>query len=601
MRKVALLALVAGCTFFVNLGGAALWDEDEAIFSQTAREMHQRHDWVVPYFNDEVFVHKPPMMYWWMGAGYELFGTTEFAARFFSAVFGVASVLVTYRLGRLMFSPGAGFWAALALASNINFVVIARAATPDSLLVFFSTLAMLIFVSSTAKARAISGDPNERNAPWSGQTAFEPSWIAYAVIYAIMGLAVLTKGPIGVLLPTCVIGLFLLVMRAAPAKTSAEDGWRGRLHSVISTAGHVFAPRQVFSTIWSMRPLTAVAMVLAVAGPWYWAVGARTDGEFLKGFFGVHNLGRFMNAMENHRGPIFYYLIAVAVGFFPWSVFFGPVLLDVRRQLRARSPWRPGYVLVGAWLVVWVGFFSLAGTKLPSYVVPAYPALALATGTLVDRWLREPATLTRAWSRAVWGTVALAGVGTLVALPIAAHVYLKDDWVLGAVGLVPVVGAIAGWYFSERSQVRAAVSTLATVSFVLSLALFGWGAAYVAGYRDTPQFARSITALTLPGEQPAVGSFHYFRPSFVFYTGQAVSQLSEADDVTQFFSSHPGGAFLLTTDERYESLRSSLPSDVMVVETQRRFLRPGQAVLLGRVPRPGATAVKPFDDAPALH
>src|SRR5262245_54243916 len=98
MRPQLVLAAIAAAMFFVNLGATHLWDVDEAIFSQTAREMFDRGDAVVPYFNGELFAHKPPLMFWMMMAGYELFGTTELAARFFSAVFGVGCVLVTYRL-----------------------------------------------------------------------------------------------------------------------------------------------------------------------------------------------------------------------------------------------------------------------------------------------------------------------------------------------------------------------------------------------------------------------------------------------------------------------------------------------------------------------
>ncbi len=95
VRNQLVLAAIASLVFFVNLGGAHLWDVDEAIFAQSAREMQLRGDWVVPYFNGELFTHKPAMMYWMMIAGYEMFGPTEFGARFWSAVFGVASVLVT--------------------------------------------------------------------------------------------------------------------------------------------------------------------------------------------------------------------------------------------------------------------------------------------------------------------------------------------------------------------------------------------------------------------------------------------------------------------------------------------------------------------------
>ena len=379
LRQQLVLAAIAGVVYFVNLGGTHLWDVDEAIFTQAAKEMYQRGDAVTPYFNGEVFPDKPAMMYWLMIGAFEMFGTSEFAARFFSAVFGIGSVLLTYRLGRLVFSPAVAFWSALILATSLNYCIIARAATPDSFLVFFSTLAMLLFVAGTAKARPQSGEPNERNTPWAGQTRFEPSWGSWLLVYAAMAGGVLTKGPVGVVLPTATIGLFLLIMRAVPLP-AAEPGWRAGLTHAARWCGVLLAPRHVLRTIWSMRPLSAVAMMLVVAGPWYVWVGIETGGEWPAGFFGVHNFGRFINAMDNHRGPIFYYVIAIAAGFFPWSVLAWPTVVEMRKLVREGHPWRPGYVLVGSWVAVWVGFFSLAGTKLPSYIVPAYPAPGAGDG-----------------------------------------------------------------------------------------------------------------------------------------------------------------------------------------------------------------------------
>jgi hypothetical protein len=95
----------AAAMFFFNLGATHLWDVDEAIFSQAAKEMYERGDATTPYFNGQIFPDKPAMMYWLMMSAYEVFGPTEFAARFWSAVFGVGSVLLTYRIGRLIFSP----------------------------------------------------------------------------------------------------------------------------------------------------------------------------------------------------------------------------------------------------------------------------------------------------------------------------------------------------------------------------------------------------------------------------------------------------------------------------------------------------------------
>src|SRR5262245_31311082 len=115
MRKTVwhqvLVASVAALVFFANLGSTRLWDQDEAFFARTAVEMQQRHDWVVPYFNGELFAHKPPFMFWMMRISFVLFGQNEFATRFWSAVFGVFTSLLVYHLGKRMFNARVGLYA----------------------------------------------------------------------------------------------------------------------------------------------------------------------------------------------------------------------------------------------------------------------------------------------------------------------------------------------------------------------------------------------------------------------------------------------------------------------------------------------------------
>jgi 4-amino-4-deoxy-L-arabinose transferase-like glycosyltransferase len=580
LRPQLLLAAIAGVLFFFNLGATHLWDVDEAIFSQAAKEMYERGDATTPYFNGQIFPDKPAMMYWLMMSAYEVFGPTEFAARFWSAVFGVGSVLLTYRIGRLIFSPTAAFWSGLCLATSLNFNIIARAATPDSLLTFFSALAMLLFVVGTAKARPLSGAANERNVPWAGQIRFEPSWWSWCLVYAAMGAGVLTKGPIGVVLPTASLGLFLLIVRTEPLPVATSSGWQGRLLGLAAWLRRVFSPLHILRTIWSMRPLTAVAMVLLVAGPWYVLVGMATQGEWLVGFFGVHNFGRFTHAMDDHSGPIYYYLIAIAIGFFPWSVWASPTVVLMRKQFREHHPWRPGYVLAYSWIAVWVGFFSLAGTKLPSYIIPAYPAIALLAGCFVASWIREPAALPKLFTRLAWGCVALTGIGLLVGLPIAAHLVLEDEWFLGAIGLIPLVAAIVGWLYSERLQSRASAWTMAVAGVGMWLVVFGVLAPYVDRYQESPTFAARIAAESQSSE-PVVRSFHHFRPSYVFYTAGVVEKIESADDVQEFFASHPGDAFLITNDGQYAKLAGKLPAGVQVLESCRQVGQDEHVLLLG--------------------
>src|SRR5258708_28900084 len=150
LREGLVLVALAAVIFLTGLGGTRLWDDDETFFAQTAREMFERGDLVVPWFNQSLFADKPPFMYWMMIGAYHVFGVTEFAARLPSALFGIATVLLLWRLGRILYSPGVGFWAGMILTTSLNFVVISRAATTDAELIFFCTLPIYLFVRATA-------------------------------------------------------------------------------------------------------------------------------------------------------------------------------------------------------------------------------------------------------------------------------------------------------------------------------------------------------------------------------------------------------------------------------------------------------------------
>ena len=409
-RHRLFLAAIAALVFFVNLGGSHLWDVDEAIFSQSAAEMFQRGDYVVPYFNGELFPDKPALTYWLMMSAYRVFGVGEFGARFWSALLSVGSVLLTHRIGCRLFSPGVGLWAGLILATNISFDIIARAATPDAALIFFTTLAICLFIRVIDRpAFAISPPENGTGSeqhpanPGTGggrevpvpifqretDLSIEPTWKNFALAYAAMGVATLAKGPVGVVLPTAVFGLFFLITRGAntlvglPAVSAGQGRWAW-MAKLLDGAVRTASPRHIFQTILSLRPALAILVVLAVAGPWYVLVGLRTDWQWPAQFFGVHNFGRFLNAMDNHKGPIFYYVGIVLVLFFPWSIVMLGTLSELVRQSARTMHRRQGAILIACWIAVYFGFFSLCSTKLPSYVVPMYPALAIATALFLE-------------------------------------------------------------------------------------------------------------------------------------------------------------------------------------------------------------------------
>jgi 4-amino-4-deoxy-L-arabinose transferase-like glycosyltransferase len=559
------ILLVGGLAYLVNLGATHLWDVDEAIFSRCSVEMLERNDWVTPYYNGEVFGHKPPVMYWFQMAAFGAFGETEFAARLFSAVFGISTLLLTYELGRILFSARAGLWSALALAGCLNFAVIARAATPDAYLTFFCTLAMLALVRGTH---------NKTDANW--QPALPADWKTYALSYVAMGIAVLVKGPVGVVLPMAVWGMFLLTeqrRRESNAETQSSAWYR--------TIVRWFAPLYFLRTVWKMRPITAAVIVLAVAAPWYVWVGSRTNGVFLQEFFFKHNLGRATAAMDSHSGPPYYYLLAICIGTFPWCMLLAPAIGNLIVAIRAADPARSAFTLLACWVCVWVGSFSLVSTKLPSYIIPAYPAIALCFGALVDRWLSSVnSAACRKWLRNAWAATAVVGIGILVALPLVLRTYLPNEWTPTLIALVPLLGAIVGFSFWFQSRLNWSLATLSATGVLFAVGLLGFAVLPIDGYQNSPRVVALVRSQA--NGTPQLASHNYLPPSMVYYHRQVIEKLGPAEEISAFFARHPEDAFLVTTSSGYERIAKKLPDGIAVVARDRRFLRNGDVLLLGR-------------------
>lgn len=595
--------------FGLNLGATRLWDVDEAIFAEAAVEMMDRGDLVTPFYNGHLFTHKPPFMYWCQIAAYHEFGPTEFAARLFSALFCIGTLLLTYEIGCTLFNVRTGLWAGLALAGCINFVVIGRAATPDAHLTFFSTLALLVLVRGTRAAPG--GLPSNTTTPW--QPILPPGWRTYAVAYAVMAVGTLVKGPVAIVIPMAVWGMFLLIEQPA-AKRRRLGASPVNLPSNMAVAGSpssvvlnnvvwflkLFSPPYFFQTVWRMRPLTAVAALLIVAGPWYALVGWRTNGEFLREFFLVQNVQRAAHAMENHYGPFYYYLITICIGTFPWCVLMWPALTHLRRAIRGRDAAQAGYVLLVCWAAVWVGCFSILATKLASYVIPAFPAIALCFATLVDAWLTDKVELAyRRWLHAAWLTFATVGLVALIAVPIAMHILFDGELSPALIGLVPITGALVGWRQTHRRRLTGTLATLAVTSVAFCVGLLGFAALPIDAHKNTHMFAEVI-------QQHATGPTHlatykYAPPSLVFYSHMFFDRLQARTDVAAHFDRFQTDAFLVTTDKQLDALQPYLPPDFEVLRTERVFLKREKVIILGRRNSTVVAAGRLRDKAPTIR
>ncbi len=555
--------LAAAAMFLANLGAAALWDEDETFYATIAREMADRGDWIVPTFNGSLFPEKPPLMFWLMMGSFKLLGVSEFAARLPAAVLAIGTALATYHLARRLFWANVGFWAGLIVASNVIFAVSARAATVDSALTFLTTMAMLLFARRVGQGRAASAGPLY-------DYAYAPrSWLTFAAIGLVLGLAILAKGPVGFLLPAASLGLFLLLMNRPVCESGDGLGRPSYVRRVLDWLAATFSPRRILQAVWTMRPITVLAVAALVAVPWFVAVAVKTDGQWLKLFVTKYNLEAFVHPSLGHGGPLFYHFLVVFAGFFPWSVFLGPTVTTVWRAIRSRSNEAPSYVFLLCWIGVFFGFWSVCSTKLPHYVLPAYPALAILTACFLDHWIQGRDAIPRYVMPAA--TAIFTGVGLLMlaVLPWTAARYAPGEEIIALVGLALVLGGAAAAWFLALSRRPEYLSAIAAGSVMFIVAAFAWAALRI----DRHQHARPLLA-AIRGDcptAPQIAGYNCFNPSMVFYAGEPVAKIHDAASLRRFVeqSRHP---YVFATSESLSELQSLSISQWRVVARRPCFL-----------------------------
>lgn len=564
------IVLASGTIFFTALGGSALWDDDETIYASCAREMLQRADWVVPWFNGQMFPDKPPLMFWNMMAGFAIFGESEFAARFVSALLGVATSLLVFHLGKTLLNERAGFWAGLATASTIIFTVSARAATVDTALTFVVALALAAFVRGM-KSRGPSMLDHVGSIPWS----------CAVVIYAATGLSVLGKGPVGAIMPLGVIGMFLLVQQYLKQQEGdaarTPSGWLGRAAHWIAVVLGVFSPRNFATAIWRMRPFTAVVVLLAVVAPWTVLVGMRTDGAWIDEFLWKYNLGPSVKPILGHTGPFFYHILSIMIGFFPWAVFLTPMFLHLFRGFGKEAENRDGYVFLACWIGVIVGFWSAVAMKLPHYVLPAYPALALLLGGMISAWLGAETPRCRYWIRNAMVTNVVIGAALAAVFPIVAWFLLPGEWWLGLFGLILVAGGVFCLYFNHRGDLAKVFSGYAVMSVVFLTAIFGFATIRISHYRNAPGMMAELRQRHPEGVD--LIAFRFMRQGFVYYGGRPVRGVHHPWDLNLAVET-ADAPYVLTLAEHLPALEEAYPGRFETVLEQPRFLESGQVLIL---------------------
>ncbi|HXG24860.1 MAG TPA: glycosyltransferase family 39 protein [Chthonomonadales bacterium] len=337
---VLLLTGICCLAFFWRLGGNGLFDLDEGLYAAAAREMYLHRDFITPRVNGEAFFEKPPFAYWAAAGMMSLFGVNEFAARLPSALATTATVFLLFGFGLRYFGTCAGGLAACFYALSPLVLGEARQLTTDALLILFITAAIFCF--------------------FQGHTAQAPTgrrW--FYSFWAASGLAVLTKGVVGLLLPILVAIVFLLF--------AERFRWREIVHAAAGAC-----------------PLGGLLLFLSIALPWHLAAWLAEGDLFWNVYVIQQHVGRFRGGDTAHRAPFWFFLPAFLVGFFPWSVFVPSALCAPRRCELSGNPQENATSVARLLLIVWAIvvfiFFSASGSKLVSYILPMYPAAALLVG-----------------------------------------------------------------------------------------------------------------------------------------------------------------------------------------------------------------------------
>ena len=487
-EALRLIALVALCLFLFGFGlhSRVLWDVDEGMHAVMTKNILVNGDWITPTFNGENFYDKPILFNWLGALCFLLFGFNEFAARLPATIFGTAGVLVTYYLGRKMFGTKVGFLSGIILASTAEYLLLSRVVVHDISLTLFTTLALCFFYFGLA-------DEERR------KRYFLLFWVA-------AGFAVLAKGPLGLLLPGLVIGVFLLATRQPSLIKEMQIGW-------------------------------GILILLAVAGPWYFAISLRNP-DYLRYFFVEKNLGSFASPEAHHAGPFYFYFRALSFGLLPWVVFVPLATIDAIRN-RDR---RPGDAVL--FLLIWVGaiflFFSAATSKLESYILPIFPAVALLFALYWHDALSDPEPSRRRGLLWSWSPLVVLMAAAVVYLAVEPPVSLQAKagleparvygfiWTIAA--LVMLVFVLL-WLRKTAAAMTAIVVLTGTAMVLFNLIL----APPVGPYRSTKELGLRLDQRLPPGE-PMV-FYNRIRDSAMFYTDRGAVLLKEPAELVELMES----------------------------------------------------------------
>jgi 4-amino-4-deoxy-L-arabinose transferase-like glycosyltransferase len=413
-RRWLWLLLAVGIIWFSNIEYRKLIKPDEGRYAEIPREMVVSGDWVTPRLNDLKYFEKPPLQYWATATAYELFGEHQWTSRLWVSLTGFAGILLVWFAGTRLFGRAAGRYAAVLLGGSLLYALMGHINTLDMGVTFFITLGIV---------GLLLGQQPESDA------RTRRNWMVLA--WGALALAVLSKGLMGLVLPGAALFLYSIFQRDIIV-------WK-RMHWVIG-----------------------LLLFMLVVSPWFYLV-MKANPEFFQKFFIYEHYTRFTTKELGRYQPWYYFVPVLLLGMMPWTVLMFDTLLrtwkDSRRSDKTFNPER--FLLI--WAVFIYLFFSVSGSKLPSYLLPIFPALAL----LMGKQLAGMGERRLFWMVAPLLPLALSGLGLAPFTDMRADTPLQHQmygeyahWLVAA-SLVWLLGVIAALFLLRRSNKPVAVLALA--------------------------------------------------------------------------------------------------------------------------------------------
>jgi len=512
---------------FWRLGYLPLLDPDEAHYAQITREMMRAHEFVVPLLDGQPHIDKPVLFHWLQALSFTAFGQNEFAARLPSALSALSLFLITYWLGAKLFGRETGERGALLLATIPATFALSYVGVFD----------MLFTVCLFGALAALCVSAVERR-----------PWLQYLAFLLIAG-AILTKGPVTVILLSITAGLCLLhpTTRAATRQLNWAAG---------------------------------IVLVLALATPWFYLMWRRFGTQFVDQYVLYNNLQLFGKPLyRSSRYPFFYGRVFLTA-FLPWSPILLARIADIVRSRTSIRDLQFGEIVLFSWVLTVIAFFSFSWFKLDTYIFPAAPAVCLLAA---NAWQKTKDTEPDgSWVRrslvVIPIVLALGGVGVWIFLfqlnlPIPGYaVLLPLSLIVGGTALAVQI-VRAGWRppafgLALIVPLLCAYMTVVTAGFPV-----------IDQTRPTPEIARWLTHSAPPSTEPvALYRLSRWKASLRFYSGRQVTTIETPEDLTFFLQQHPTSYVVLTSRERVRLGGQGLAFDVVherhaVVGTEGRGLR----------------------------